>query len=398
MYAVKHTHSDKLERWLGKEEVARISKQAGGFYYPIPVHGVPGNIHVMPGGDFTGEITVSGDKETRYADVMKKIKARAEAKIKHAKAFGTMIDMIRAEDRRMYSVGAFASIDAVVAAATAGKGQALNFAKTGAASNAVGNSNDLWTRAGMPAAGAAGGAAPGGTIPTAATTGALGFKNVGTANTGHYLSWALSASVINNSLMLYDRLFSVACGAALTTATSTAVNGVPTRYQSLTTTALDYIGGNFAFPSNPTTVLAATAHNWAVGAGTTGMVYLNQANASANMPVATGVSACVVGGIDLAAGAGSWFAPLAAGDVGVKALTNMQASAAVATGTMDWVIGHPLAINACPIANIACLDDGLYTALNLSSIFDNACLSFLEMPKPATTATTYSGILRTISE
>lgn len=396
--SVKHTHSDKLERWLGKEQVEAISKSMEKFYWPVPVHGVPGAVFAMPGGDFTGEIKTSGDKETRYADVMRKLKARAEAKIKHAKAFGAMIDMIRAGDKRMYSVGAFASIDAVVAAVTGGKGQALNFAKTGAASNAIANSNDLWTRAGMPIAGAAGAAAPGGTIPTSATTGALGFKNVGTANTGHYLNWALSASVINNSLMLYDRLFMVAAGAALTTATSTAVTGVPTRYQSTTTTALDYIGGNFCFPSNPTTVLAATAHNWAVGAGTTGMVYLDEANASSNMPVATGVSACVVGGIDLAAGAGSWFAPLAGGDVGIKALTNMQSSASVATGTIDWVIGHPIAINACPIANIACLDDGLYTSMNLTSIFDNACLSFLEMPKPATTATTYSGLIRTVSE
>ena len=208
----------------------------------------------------------------------------------------------------------------------------------------------------------------------------------------------MAASVINNSLLLYDRIFAVAAGAALTTATSTAVTGVPTRYQSGTSSNQDYIGGNFCFPANPTTVLAATAHNWAVGASTTGMVYTNQASASANMPVSTGVSACVVGGIDLAAGQNSWFAPLASGDVGIKTLTNMQSSAAVATGTIDWVIGHSIAINACPIANMACLDDGLYTSLNLTAIFDNACLSFIELPKPATTATTYGGLLRCVSE
>ena len=395
---MKHTHSDKLERWLGKEQVERISQQAGGFYYPIPLHGVPGNVRVMPGGDFTGEITVSGDKETRYADVLKKIKAKAEAKIKQAKAFGTLIDVIKAEDKRIYSVGAFASIDAVVAAVTGGKGQAMVYAKTGVASNAIGNSNDLWSRVGQPTAGAAGAAAPGGTVSTAATAGALGFLNLGTANTGHYLNWSLGASTINHSLMLYDRIFSVAAGAALTSGTSTAVTGVPTRYQNTAASALDYIGGNFAFPANPTTVLAATAHNWVLGTGAAGMIYLDQANATSNMPLATGVSACVVGGVDLAAGQNSWFAPLAAGDVGIKALTNMQSSAAVATGTMDWVIGHPIAINICPIANIACLDDGLYTSLNLTSIFDNACLSFLELPKPATTATTYSGLLRAVSE
>lgn len=394
----KSTHSDKLEKWLGAEQVAAVSASAKDFYYPIPVHGVPGNVYVMPGGDFCGDITVGGDKETRAADVLKKVRAKAEAKVKQSKAFGVLIDLIRAEDKRIYSVGAFASIDAVVAAVTGGKGQALNFAKTGVASNAIGNSNDLWTRAGQPIAGAAGAAAPGGTVPTSATTGALGFKNLGTANTGHYLNWSVGASIINNSLLLYDRLFAVAAGAALTSATSTAVTGVPTRYQNTSSAALDYIGGNFAFPSNPTTVLAATAHNWAVGTGAAGMMYKDQDDVASNMPVATGVSACVVGGVDLAAGQSSWFAPLAAGDVGIKALTNMQSSASVATGTIDWVIGHPIAVNACPIANIACLDDGLYTSLNLTSIFDNACLAFLELPKPATTATTYGGIVRTVSE
>lgn len=397
----KHTHSDRLERWLGADQVMAISENFRNFYYPVALHGVPGNVHVMPGGDFCGEIKAGSflSKHDGAAMVLKKLRSIAEQKAARIKAFAMMADLIRAEDSRILSVGAFASIDAVVAAFTGSKGQMMNFAKTGAASNAIGNSNDLWPRAGQPAAGAAGAAAPGGTVPTSATTGALGFRNLGTANTGHYLNWALSASVINNSLMLYDRLFSVAAGAALSGPTNTAVTGVPTRYTSTTSSNADYIGGNFMFPSNPTTVLAGTAHNWAVGGGSgVGMRYTNQAGTEVNLPVATGVSACVVGGIDLAAGQGSWFAPLASGDVGVQAIKNMLSSAAVATGTIDWCVGHPIAINACPIANISCLDDGLYTAMNLSYIFDSACLSFIEMPKPATTATTYSGILRAVSE
>lgn len=398
---MKHTHSEKLERWLGAEKVQEISDRFRDFYYPVAVHGVPGNVRVMPGGDFTGEIR-AGEYFTASdgaAAVFKKIRLAAEQKARRNKALDTLLDMIRAGDSRLSTVGAFASIDAIIAAYTGGKGQALNYAKTGVASNAIGNSNDLWSRAGQPAAGAAGAAAPGGTAPTSATTGALGFRNLGAANTGHYLNWALNASVINNSLLLYDRLFAVAAGNALTTGAEIAVTGVPTRYQNTTSSSQDYIGGNFAFPACITTVLAATAHNWDAGGGAgVGMTYLNQANAAANMPLSTGVSACVVGGIDLAAGQNSWFAPLAAGDVGIKALTNMSASAAVATGVLDWVIGHPIAINACPIANIACMDDGLYTALNLTAVFDSACLSFIEMPKPATTATSYGGLLRFVSE
>jgi hypothetical protein len=169
-----------------------------------------------------------------------------------------------------------------------------------------------------------------------------------------------------------------------------AVSGVPTRYQNTTAGAVDYIGGNFCFPMVPTTVLAATAHNWLT------CTYTDQGSAAGTFLVGTGLSACTVGGVDLAAG--DWFFDLAAGDNGVKTLTQMQCSAAVATGTVTFVIGHPIAINACPIANIACVDDGLYTALNLTSILDNACLTFLELPKPATTLTVYSGYIRAVSE
>ena len=388
---MKHTHSDKLERWLGKEKVESISRDFGKFYYPVALHGVPGNVHVMPGGDFTGEIKAGQyfTAKDGAAKVMRKILNAAKAKANKTNALSTLVDLIKAESIEALSVGAFASVDAIIAAYTGGKGQAINFQKVGVAANAIGNANDLWTRTGTPSAGAAGAAAPGGTVPTAATAGALGFKNLGTANTGHYLNWSLSASVTNNSLLLYDRIFAVA--KTMNSTATEAVTGVPTRYQSQTAGNADYIGGNFCFPSNPTTVLAATAHNWTV------CQYTDDAGNTAQSFVSTaGVSAGVVGGIDLAVG--NWFLPLASGDVGVKALTQMQCSALVATGTIDFVIGHTIAVNSCPFANFAAMDDGLYTALNLTFILDNACLSFIEMPKPATTATTYSGILRAVSE
>lgn len=388
---MKHTHSDKLERWLGSDQVDSISKNFRNFYWPVAVHGVPGNVHVMPGGDFTGEIKAGQymSKEDSAHVTLRKILKHAEQKQRKDNALHTLTDLIKAERREVLSVGAFASVNEVIAAFTGGKGQAIPFQKTGSAANAVGNSNDLWTRGGTPSAGAAGSAAPGGVAPTSATTGALPFKNLGTADTGHYLNWSLSSSVINNSLLLYDRIFAVV--KTMNSTSTEAVTGVPTRYQNGTAGNVEYIGGNFCFPSNPTTVLAATAHNWTV------CQYTDQgSNTGNNFTSVAGVSACVVGGIDLAVG--NWFLPLAAGDVGVKALTQMQCSASVATGTIDFVIGHPIAINACPIANIACLDDGLYTALNLTPILDDACLSFIELTKPATTATNYSGILRAVSE
>jgi hypothetical protein len=398
------THSDRLERWLGAEQVAYLSKTFGGFYWPIPLHGVPGNVHIMPGGDFAGEIKAGSflSKHDGAAMVLKKLRKAAEAKQRRFKALGTLLDMIRMGDPRLASIGAFASVDAVVAAYTGGKGQQIMFAKTGTASTAIASSTDMWYRAGQPIAGAAGTAAPGGKAWSASDAGALGYKNLGTAESGHYLNWTLAASVINNSLLLYDRLFCAASsGTQLSTNAEVAVTGVPTRYQNTTAGNDAYIGGNFMYPVS-TTQLSATAHNWLVGGGAgVGCTYLDETNTASNMPVLVGQSgatATLAGSIDIVAGQGSWFAPLASGDVGVKAMTNFRVGTNLAAGVVDWVIGHPIAVNACPVANMACLDDGLYTALNLTHIEDSACLAFIELPKPATTATTYSGILRTVSE
>lgn len=397
----KATHSDKLERWLGSEKVAEISGQVKDFYWPIPVHGVPGKVFAMPGGDFAGEINVGAyfNKEDAARVTLQKIHRFAENRKRHDRALHRLLDVIKAENRNHASIGAFTSVDAVISAFTGAKGQSIPFNKVGTAPTAIAGAMDMWTKAGFPAAGSAGAAAPGGTACSVSTTGAMRLQNVGAAGSMHYLNMTLSATVINNSLMLIDRLFSVVFPLASGAGTETAVTGVPTRYQSGTAGNLDYIGGNFMVPVNstPTTALAATAHNWDAGAGAgVGMRYTDQDNNASDMPLAAGLSACAGAQIDLAVG--NWFAPLASGDIGVKNIINMSASAAVATGSVDWIIAHPIAILSCPIANLACLDDGLYTSLNLTHIEDSACLCFFEFPKPATTATTYSGLLRVVGE
>lgn len=370
-----HTHSDRLERWLGYEQVASLSSSMRNFYWPIAVHGVPGAVYAMPGGDFTGEIR--GGQEVsaveRAADTLRRVRRNRFARA--------------AMSRKQ--LGAFASLSAIIAAATGGKKQDYSYSKTGVASNAIANCIDLWGAGGQPGAGAAGAAAPTGTSPTNSTTGAMPFANPANSNTAHFVTGYALASVANNTLLLYDRLFSVAKTMASTS--TQAVTGTFSRYQSGTSTAADYIGGNFCFPSNPTTVLAGTAHNWTV------CQYTDQdSNTAQSFPSIAGVSACVVRGLDLAVG--NWFMPLASGDVGVKALTQMQCSASVATGTIDFVVGHPIAMLPCPVANVMCIVDGINTAFNLTTIFDNACLALIELPKPATTATNYSGMLTLVAE
>lgn len=370
-----HTHSQRLERWLGREEVENISRYMRGFYWPIPLHGVPGNVHALPGGDFSGEIRVGAELSAvdRASETVRRINRNRSLR--------------RAMSRRQ--LGAFANLSSIIAAATGGKSQDFFFRKAGPAANAIGNAMDLWNVGTLPTAGGASSAAPGGRSPTSATTGAIAYANPANANTGHFVGGFATSSIINNTLLLYDRLFDVV--KTMNSAATEAVSGTFSRYQNQTATAPDFIGGNFCYPYNPTTVLANTAHNWTV------CQYTDQAGNTGNsFASVAGVAQCVVTGVDLATF--NWFMPLAAGDVGVKALTQMQCSATVATGTIDFVVAHPIAFFPCPVANLMCYVDGINTAFNLKFIYDNACLAFMEMPKPATSATTYSGQVTIVAE
>lgn len=373
---MQHTHSDRLERWLGKEAVAQMSRSMVNWYGPpIAIAGVPGEVYAARGGDFVGNINAGHEasKHDRLADIVRREQRR----------------QIAAMARGSRQTGAFGSLDAIVAAATAGKYCNCNFNKTGVAANAIGNAMDMWTRAGYPAAGAAGGASPGGTNWTSASTGAMPFTTPATADSLQPMSGWSSASVINNTLMLYDRLHSVVKTMA-STATQ-AVSGTPARYQSVTPGNVQSAEGNFYFPSNPTTVLPATAHNWTV------CQYTNSAGtATRSSPSIAGVSACVVGGVDLVVH--NWCMPLQGGDKGVQKVTQLQCSASVATGTIDFTVGHPLVIMPCPVAVLVCQHDWVYTAFRMVKILDNACLALLEIAKPATTATTYQGGIYSVAE
>jgi deoxyribodipyrimidine photolyase-like uncharacterized protein len=91
--------------------------------------------------------------------------------------------------------------------------------------------------------------------------------------------------------------------------------------------------------------------------------------------------------------------PLASGDVGIKALSQMQCSAAVATGTIDFVVAHHIGFMPVWLANNLCLIDTVTTAVDqLQNIYDNACITAIETTKPATTAVTYSGIIKYVGE
>lgn len=365
----KHVHSGQLARWLGEDAVERVSLAMRDFYWPIALSGVPGNVWAQPGGDFTGQLR-AGFEASAMDRAMHWV-----ARFKRG--------YIRASRKRGQLNAGFTSLSDLINEVTVNsKRQEPYFYKVGT-TGVLAATNSLFRCAGHPGAGAAGSAAPGGVAPTSATTGGLIFTNPSGGDTTHITSGFPLGSVISNSLLMYDRIFAVA--KTMNSSATEAVTGVPTRYQSATATDAEFAGGNFVFPETGT-VLANTAHNWTVcqytdQGGTTGV----------SLPSVTGNAANIANRLDIPVGA--FFCPLATGDTGIKALTQMQCSATVATGTIDWVIGHPLMWMPLPIAGVICVADNLNTAFNFTRIIDSACLAFLEVCKPATTATSYTGTI-----
>lgn len=360
--------SDRIERWLGKERCEDLSRAMKGWYGPpINLTDCPGSVWIDRDGDFVG----SFDRGFFYT------------------ALDSLADYInRLRKNFTYDpsfLGAgFASIGDALSRASQGNTimpAGGSISKTGT-TGVVAAANSLWAVGASPAAGAIGSAAPGGRACVDSTTGGLLFTNP-SSGTMHLTGADFSSLIINNSLLIYDRIFDVA--KTMNSTATESVTGVPTRYQNTTAGTADYVGGNFLFVET-ITVLAATAHNW------TTCLYRDQDNNDAvTLPSLTGVSGCIANRLDMPTS--TWFAPLAAGDVGIMDLNQIQCSAAVATGTVDFVIGHPLGIMNFPVINSVLPFDWLTNRNQAPRVFDDACISFIELPKPATTATTYSGSL-----
>jgi len=360
-----NTHSARLERWVGADRLEQISQSTLGWYWkPIPLLDVPGGVSVCGDGDFIGPF--DRGSYCSAADAME------DALLAEARHW-------RARHDRLTLMAGFTSISDALARASGGNGQMRTFNKVGP-TGVVAVTSSLWRLGPQPPSGAAPAAAAGGTAYTNASTGALGQANPA-SGTLHLVGADVSASVINNSLLLYDLLFG--CAKTVNSNTTEAVTGVPTRYQSGIATAADYIGGNFLFIQVGGTALAATAHNHTV------VLYTDQGSASSTMPSLTGNASAIVDRLDHPTQ--QWFAPLESGDVGIKALTQMQHSAAIATGVLWYMIGHPLGFMSFPVINSMLPFDWLTNRNQAPRVFDGACLAFLEPQKPATGATTYTG-------
>lgn len=365
MNIVKHrsTHAGKLERWLGKERIVHLGSSMKGWYgRPISILDIPGGVKIGADGDFTGKI--SRGSFMSAMDSLEAMFTRA-AKVSPATFYA-----------------GFTSISDALSRASQGYSQRVNFNKVGA-TGVVGGTNSLWRVGPQPAVGSAPSNAPGGSVFTSANTGALPLANT-SPGTIRLIGADVSSSVINNSLLVYDLLWG--CNKTMANTGVEGVTGVPTRYQSSTPTAEDYAGDNFLMVQVGGTALAANGHNW------TTCLYRNQAGTdNRTLPSLTGNSGAIADRLDHPLQ--QWFAPLDTGDTGIMDLAQMQCSASVATGVVWFMIGHPLGFMSFPIINSMMPFDWLTNRDQTPRIFNDACVTFLEPLKPATTATTYTGRL-----
>ena len=323
------THAARLERWLGAETLALFKHATQGRdLEPIPVANCPGVFSYD--GDFYGGI----------------------------------------------SGGGFASLsDLISEMTTGGKGQLLNFSKTGITA-IVGVAADLWRDAGIPGASPAAAGFAAGESPDNTSAYGLGQTNATGGDTLHFINGWVMPTVGANLVLLYDRFYQ---GNHTMTVDPQSVTGVPGRYQS--TDAKGCFIGQFV-----TTILPAATPTYTV-------TYMDQdGNTAENAAAQTIVSGAIVGRFPYALTVGGgWRIPLNAGDTGVRKITNLDLSAAMASGACDVFLGKPIAWLPAPIANIPYVVDGVNSFLSLTRVYDGACLALMEVAKGAVTATTYTG-------
>ncbi len=368
------THAGKLERFLGADEIARISSSMTQWHgtRPILVGGMPARhgVWVGRGGDFTGKIDGGG-----FASALDAVADRA------TRAFRKVS---RQSAARLDMAGFSSLSDLISEATTGGKKADYKFNKVGT-TGVLGATNSLWRVGAQPAAGAVASNAPGGNVPTRTTTGSLGLWNpTVSGDTQHFVRADVVSTVGGNTLLMYDRIFEV--NKTMSSATAETITGAPNRYQATTNTP-DSADGNFIFFETQV-ALGATAHNW------TATYTDHDGNTGTSLPSLTGNASCIANRLDHPTG--QFFAPLASGDVGIKSVQSVTCSASV-TGTLAVVIGHPIAFIPTPLANVFTIIDGINSAFNLTRIFDDAALGFLEVIKPSTTATAYVGNITTVA-
>lgn len=264
----------------------------------------------------------------------------------------------------------FASIDAVVAALTAGQQWKAFWQKltVNAATSAANRWHELFTGTGIPTAlGAFSGGAGAIVVPTDVTTGAPAHGGDVTPSTKHLanvLAVTPTATVVPGFAMLVD-LLAVYPSLVVTGAPTALTNGSAiTRY---TTGA-----GNYAFMAVQT-ALGAAAPNISItyrDADDGG----DHASGQLVSPVNSAPVSTLFGNTTVSTGP---FFALASGTGGVRNIQSYTINSGGTTGTAWLGICHPLATIPLLAANTAVERDCLFQLPSMPQIHDGACLGWL---------------------
>jgi hypothetical protein len=363
----RHTHSDRLDRWLGPGQTEVYSNMFKDWYGPpVALAGVPGAVYVTKGGEFVGPIQGGG-----FANLIDFAEQRQRRVLRN---------FMRTASRTLHGFSSLS--DLISEATTGGKAQMLMFNKVATTATTAANAFSCFNVGNLPVASGVGGTSGTGRKCTRTTQGALGQTNAAGGDTLHLTTWTGQATAVS-SLMLADRLWDMTYNHASATSTNVDSSNRPDRYQ---TTGL--APGNFI--SGEVTTAGVTAHNITI-------TYVDDAGNTAEAATAYAFPATAVAGRSPTV-AGQWFVPLNTGDAGARYLTIIaQSTTASVTGTTSWWISHPIAMMPFPVANVPFVLDGINSAFNLQRIYDDACLFFYTPMIATTGGITYAGTIQLVS-
>jgi len=258
---------------------------------------------------------------------------------------------------------AIATLDGVIA----GMRPPESIYKTGVAMEAIGQHHSHWYSVGRPGAGAAPSSGINGGALTAPLAGAIPHVDPGSGNA--YLARFAASMSLAGQLLLCDRLWANS-GLSITSTSAQPITpaALPARDRDGATDGKD--------------VLAALEWSAAGGAGTP-VVTLTYTDADGN----TGHTTTFTG--VTTPNAGTFFLwPLAAGDLGVRAVTSYQQNATWTSGTAHIVLFRILAVLDCASANVGNAVDAVTGGM--PRIY-NGSVPFLVQIPSATTATNITG-------
>ncbi len=357
-----------VSRWLGDEITQKLVTGMERWYGPpIPV-AHSGRIAVTKGGHFVGRLP-----KGRFSNLIDFTIERAALAMRRS---------VRKSRGKLYA--GFSSLSDLISEATAGgKAQMLSWVKAGTAGIA-GRSNSLWNVASVPPAGGVGGTTGTGRPCLRTTTGAMIQQNATGGDQLHVTTVpSYMASVAGQVLLMYDRLWDMTHTMTVDPRAVDTANP-PGRYQTAALAPGNFLSGEV------TTVLPAATP-------TIAFTYVDQDGNAAQVgpTLSTIASAAAVNTIPFTLP--NWFYPINGDDTGIQSITNVDLSAAMASGVVNWFIGHPLIFMPVGLANTPLIIDGINSAFNLARVFDDACLCFLELWKSATTATNWWGAIQLVS-